>query len=216
MSEEYLVPTGYGEAELIEKRSRFIGRIWRCETEAEALAALEQIRQQHWDASHNVYAYCIHGGATRFSDDGEPGGTAGMPVLEVLRREGLENVLCVVTRYFGGILLGAGGLVRAYARSAKLAVDAAGISRKQIWRRLDVPCSYRLMERMKQELETQGGQVLNIDYGAEVTIRALLPKSKMEACAARLVDVSNGTVTPLPGDEAYQAFPVRAPRQPEE
>ena len=86
MSEEYLVPTGYGEAELIEKRSRFIGRIWRCETEAEALAALEQIRQQHWDASHNVYAYCIHGGATRFSDDGEPGGTAGMPVLEVLRR----------------------------------------------------------------------------------------------------------------------------------
>ena len=95
-------------------------------------------------------------------------------------------------------------------------LDAAGISRKQVWRRLDVPCSYRLMERMKQELEAQGGQVLDIDYGAEVTIHALLPKSDTEACAARLVDVSNGTVTPLPGDEAYQAFPVRAPRQPEE
>lgn len=208
--QEYLIPTGYGEAEFVEKRSRFIGRIWLCDTEEEALAELEKMRQQHWDAAHNVYAYIIHGGATRYSDDGEPGGTAGMPVLEVLRREGLENVLCVVTRYFGGILLGAGGLVRAYAKGAKIAVDAAGISRKRVWQQLDVPCSYKQFERMKQELEAQGGQVLDVEYGAEVTLHALLPAEDTAACAARLVDVSNGTVNPIPGEQEYRAFPVVA------
>lgn len=107
---EYLVPTGDGEAQFIERRSRFIGHIFLTETEEEALARLKQMREQYWDATHNVYAYIIRDGATRFSDDGEPGGTAGMPVLQVLQREELYNVTCVVTRYFGGILLGAGGL----------------------------------------------------------------------------------------------------------
>lgn len=211
---EYLVPTGYGEAAFAEKRSRFTGRIWLCRTEDEALAALEQTRQAHWDASHNVYAYIIHDGAARYSDDGEPGGTAGLPVMEVLRREGLENVLCVVTRYFGGILLGAGGLVRAYAHSAKLAVDAAGVSQMRLWRKLDVPCSYKQLERMKQELEGCGGQLLDVEYGAGVVLRALLPSADVAACAARLTDVSNGTVQPVPGGEDYRAFPIRQPRQP--
>ena len=102
---EYLVPTGDGEAQFIERRSRFIGHIFLTETEEEALARLKQMREQYWDATHNVYAYIIRDGATRFSDDGEPGGTAGMPVLQVLQREELYNVTCVVTRYFGGILL---------------------------------------------------------------------------------------------------------------
>ncbi len=212
MMDEYLVPTGFGEAEMVEKRSRFIGRIWLCETEAEALAALEQTRQKHWDASHNVYAYRIHGGATRFSDDGEPGGTAGMPVLEVLRREELENVLCVVTRYFGGILLGAGGLVRAYAASARLAVEAAGVSRKHVWQALDVPCSYKLSARMKQELEGLGAQLLDTEYGAEVTFRALVPAAETAACVARLVDASSGAVRPIEGERSYRAFPIRPPK----
>ena len=210
--QEYLVPTGYGEAEFVEKRSRFIGRIWLVDTEAEALAELEKIRQKHWDATHNVYAYIIHDGPTRFSDDGEPGGTAGMPVLEVLRREGLENVLCIVTRYFGGILLGAGGLVRAYTKGAKVGVDAAGISRKRVWQHLDVLCSYRQMERMKQEIEAQGGQILEIEYGADVTIHALLPEQDTAACMERLVDVSNDTVLLFDGEKEYRAFPVVAPK----
>ena len=209
---EYLVPTGFGEAEFTERRSRFIGRIWLCDTEAEALAELEKIRQAHWDATHNVYAYIIHDGPTRYSDDGEPGGTAGMPVLEVLRREELENVLCVVTRYFGGILLGAGGLVRAYAKGAKIAVDAAGVSRKRVWQKLDVPCAYKQLERMKQELTNRGGQITDVEYGAEVTIRALVPEADTAACIARLQDVSNGTVTPLPGETEYRAFPIRDPK----
>lgn len=111
---------------MIEKKSRFTGRIWPVETEEEALAHIKKTRDEFWDATHNVYAYIIKGGATRYSDDGEPGGTAGMPVLNVLRQAEISNVCCVVTRYFGGTLLGAGGLVRAYGRAAKLALDAAG------------------------------------------------------------------------------------------
>ena len=114
MSEDYLTPAAYGEAELIEKRSRFIGRVWPVESEAEALEHLKEIRARHWDATHNVYAYILReGGTMRYSDDGEPQGTSGMPTLTVFRAKEIQNVLCVVTRYFGGILLGTGGLVRA-------------------------------------------------------------------------------------------------------
>ncbi len=110
--DEYLVPTGYGEDEFIEKKSRFIGRVWLVESEEEALARIQEMKKQHYDATHNCWAYIIRDGAVRFSDDGEPGGTAGMPILQTLQREELNNIVCVVTRYFGGILLGAGGLVR--------------------------------------------------------------------------------------------------------
>ena len=138
--DEYLVPTQAADAEYTVQRSRFIGHIRPVENEEQALTLLKQTREKYWNANHNVYAYIIHGGATRYSDDSEPQGTAGMPVLDVLRKTGLENVLCIVTRYFGGILLGAGGLVRAYTKSASLAVDAAGISKKQVWVTVDVPC----------------------------------------------------------------------------
>ena len=109
--EEYMVPTGFGEDEFTEKKSRFIGRLWLVETEEEALEKIQEMKKKHYDATHNCWAYILRDGAVRFSDDGEPGGTAGMPMLQVLQREGLFNVVCVVTRYFGGILLGAGGLV---------------------------------------------------------------------------------------------------------
>lgn len=118
--EEYLVPTAFGQAEFIEKKSRFIGHIWPTESEAEALAHIEEMRKLHYDATHNVWAYIIKDGPVRFSDDGEPGGTAGMPTLQVLQRENLFHVTCVVTRYFGGVLLGAGGLVRPMPRERKL------------------------------------------------------------------------------------------------
>ncbi len=150
---EYLVPTQFGEGEFVEKKSRFIGRLWPVETEAEALEkiqemkkkhydATQEMKKKHYDATHNCWAYVIQDGPVRFSDDGEPGGTAGMPMLQVLQREGLSNVVCVVTRYFGGILLGAGGLVRAYTKGAKIAVDAAGKSMKRVWTVLYLPCPY--------------------------------------------------------------------------
>ena len=102
--DEYLVPTQFGEDEFYEKKSRFIGRLWPVDTEEEALEKIQAMKKQHYDATHNCWAYIIKDGAVRFSDDGEPGGTAGMPMLQVLQREGLYNVVCVVTRYFGGII----------------------------------------------------------------------------------------------------------------
>lgn len=123
---EYTTIEGYAQAEFVERRSRFIGSILPVTCEEDALAFLTQKREQYWDATHNVYAYILRDGQLRrYSDDGEPQGTAGIPVLDVLQKEGLTDVAVVVTRYFGGVLLGAGGLVRAYSHGAKIAVDAA-------------------------------------------------------------------------------------------
>lgn len=207
--EEYLVPTGYGEDEFTEKRSRFIGRIWLVETEEEALSKIQEMKKQHYDATHNCWAYIIHGGAVRFSDDGEPGGTAGMPMLQVLQREGLNNVVCVVTRYFGGILLGAGGLVRAYTKGAKIAVDAAGKSIKRVWTVLCVPCPYSFYERVKLEIEAFGGILRSTDFGAEVDMEILFPQANAQLFLDRLTDLTSGTVEGMEIGQEYRALPIR-------
>lgn len=207
--EEYLVPTGYGEDEFTEKRSRFIGRIWLVETEEEALSKIQEMKKQHYDATHNCWAYIIHGGAVRFSDDGEPGGTAGMPMLQVLQREGLNNVVCVVTRYFGGILLGAGGLVRAYTKGAKIAVDAAGKSIKRVWTVLYVPCPYSFYERVKLEIEAFGGILRSTDFGAEVDVQILFPQANAQLFLDRLTDLTSGTVEGMEIGQEYRALPIR-------
>lgn len=205
---EYLVPTKDADAEFIERRSRFIGHMFRTETEEEALARLKQMREKYWDATHNVYAYIIKDGATRFSDDGEPGGTAGMPVLQVLQREGIFNVTCVVTRYFGGILLGAGGLVRAYAHSAKIALDAAGRSMKRVWTNVYLPCPYSWYERLKIEIAAFDGIIKNTDFGADVSFDLLLPEAQTQPFLARVLDISAGTLEGLVGENEYRAFPI--------
>ena len=205
---EYLVPTHDADAEFVERRSKFIGHIFRTETEEEAIARLKQMREKYWDATHNVYAYIIRDGATRFSDDGEPGGTAGMPVLQVLLREGMFNVTCVVTRYFGGILLGAGGLVRAYAHGAKIALDAAGKSMKRIWTNVYLPCPYNWYERIKLEVAAFGGIVRNTDFGADVSFDLLLPQTQVQPFLARVTDLSAGTIEGLVGDSEYRDFPI--------
>ena len=206
--DEYLVPSEYGEDEFIEKKSRFIGRIWPVETEEEALARIQEMKKKHYDATHNCWAYIIRDGAVRFSDDGEPGGTAGMPMLQVLQREGLFNVVCVVTRYFGGILLGAGGLVRAYTKGAKIAVDAAGKSMKRVWTVLYVPCPYSFYERVRLEAEGFGGIVRKADFGAEVELELLFPEAKTQEFLDRLTDMTAGTVESMEIGQEYRAFPV--------
>lgn len=206
--DEYLVPSEYGEDEFIEKKSRFIGRIWPAETEEEALARIQEMKKKHYDATHNCWAYIIRDGAVRFSDDGEPGGTAGMPMLQVLQREGLYNAVCVVTRYFGGILLGAGGLVRAYTKGAKIAVDAAGKSMKRVWTVLYVPCPYSFYERVRLEVEAFGGIVRKADFGAEVELELLFPEAKTRAFLDRLTDMTAGTVESMEIGQEYRAFPV--------
>lgn len=206
--DEYLVPTQFGEDEFIEKKSRFIGRLWPAETEEEALRRIQEMKKQHYDATHNCWAYIIRDGAVRFSDDGEPGGTAGMPMLQVLQREGLNNVVCVVTRYFGGILLGAGGLVRAYTKGAKIAVDAAGKSMKRVWSVLCVPCPYSFFDRVKLEITAFGGILRNAEFGAEVELEILFPEKQLQPFLDRLTDMTAGTVEGMEIGQEYRAFPI--------
>ena len=206
--ESYKVPARDAECEFVEKKSRFIGRIWVTETEEEALEHLKAMRQQHWDATHNVYAYIIHGGPTRYSDDGEPQGTAGMPVLEVLRGSGVENVCCVVTRYFGGTLLGTGGLVRAYGKAARDALSEAGIALKQLWKRLDLILPYSYYERLLQELERFGGVVAGTEYGADICLHLLLPANRTADFGARVTDLTRGAVAPMEIREEFRAVPT--------
>lgn len=206
----YLVPYGYGEAEFIEKRSRFIGRVWPAADEAEALGRLNEMRQKHWDATHNVYAYIIReNGIMRYSDDGEPSGTSGMPTLNVFRQEGIQNVCCVITRYFGGVLLGAGGLVRAYSSTAKLALDAAGISEMARWRALLISCTYPQYERIKRLMEEFLAVVQSADFGADVVIEALLREDRADEFAERLTDLTAGTALCETVGERFRGVRIR-------
>ena len=208
---EYYIPSGASQTEFTEKRSRFIGRVWPVDSEEQARAHIEETKKLHYDARHNCWCYLIKDGPVRYSDDGEPQGTAGQPMLNVFQREGVENVCCVVTRYFGGILLGAGGLVRAYTQSAKDALDAAGISVVRRWVAMEVPCSYAQFESMRREVLAFGGVVENADYGADVVLSCLLPEEQAEDFSARILDVSAGTIEVLTAGESMQAVPLRQP-----
>ena len=203
-----MVPTGYGEDEFVEKKSRFIGRVWPVETEEEALAKIAEMKKQHYDATHNCWAYVLKSGAMRFSDDGEPGGTAGNPMMQVLQKENLFNVVCVVTRYFGGTLLGAGGLVRAYTKGAKIAVDAAGKSMKRVWSVLYIPCPYTFYERVKLETEAFGGVIRDTQFGAEVELEILVAQPQVQAFLDKILDMTSGTVEGMETSQEYRAFPI--------
>ena len=206
---EYFIPAGPGEAEFTEKRSRFLGHIRHVDSEEEAKAFVNQIKKEHYDARHNCWCYLLRGGVERYSDDGEPQGTAGIPMLEVFRREGVTDMVCVVTRYFGGVLLGAGGLLRAYTKSAKDALDAAGVSVVRRWVEAELPCSYAMAERLKLEVAAFDGIVTDMDYAASVTIKALVPEEKAEDFKARIFDLSAGAVSAALTGEAFRAVPLK-------
>lgn len=189
---EYFVPAGSGEAEFVEKRSSFLGHVRFVETEDAAREFITEMKKKHYDARHNCWCYIIREGAVRYSDDGEPQGTAGLPMLEVFKREGVENVVCVVTRYFGGVLLGTGGLLRAYTKSAKDALDAAGIAAVRRWVKLEAACPYSLLERMKTECLALDGVVSDVEYGADVRMTFLLPEAKRGEFQARVTELSAG------------------------
>ena len=168
----------YGEYKFEEKRSKFTGRLWHVETAEEAVAKIKEMRETYWDATHNCYAYILReGNVMRYSDDGEPQGTAGMPILEVLRHENLTDCVCVVTRYFGGILLGTGGLVRAYTQGAQVAVAAAGVQRMSLYLLPDHDCA-----------------VEETDYGADVTLTVTLPAGREDELNRALAEATAGQV----------------------
>jgi uncharacterized YigZ family protein len=205
----YYIPTSAGDAEYVEKRSRFLGKVRHVESEEEARAFIEQMKKQYYDARHNCWCYLLKNGVMRYSDDGEPQGTAGQPMLNVFQKEEVTDVVCVVTRYFGGVLLGAGGLCRAYTKSAKDALDAAGISQVRRWVEVALPCGYSIFQKLTQEVSAAGGVVTDTEYGAEVLLRALLPEEQETAFAERILDLTAGSVVVSTVGEAEQAVPLR-------
>ena len=191
---EYYIPTASSQTEFVEKRSRFIGHVWRVESEEEARARIEETRKKHYDARHNCWCYVIKDGPVRYSDDGEPQGTAGQPMLNVFQRE-------------------AGGLVRAYTQSAKDALDAAGVSVVRRWVAMEVPCTYGQFESMRREIAAFGGVVENVDYGSDVVLSALLPEERAEEFAAHVLDATAGTVEVLEAGEQLKDVPWRGQKE---
>ena len=202
--EDYRTIRGTAIGEYEEKKSRFIAQLSFADSEEKAVAFLEQVRAANRTARHNVYAYRLREGSReRYSDDGEPQGTAGQPMLNVFQRENVENVVCIVTRYFGGILLGAGGLTRAYAKAAKDALDAAGKARMQPFSVLLLECPYPMFERIKLLIEGHEGRIESSDYGAAVTLTFLLPVQRTADFSAALTELSGGQMS---AEEVEQRF----------
>lgn len=192
---EYKTIKEYNSDEYIVKRSRFIGYAKPVTTVEEANSFIAEIKSKHWDATHNVYAYILReGGVKRYSDDGEPQGTAGVPVLDVLEKEGLVDVCVVVTRYFGGILLGGGGLVRAYSHSAKIGVDSAKIITMAHCLDLEVQCDYTFYGKLTDFLSREDTVILDTEYTDNVKVVFRIKSENKENIEAKIVDLSNGKV----------------------
>lgn len=208
---EYYLPTDYGTAEFVEKKSRFIGEIWPVSTEEEARQRVADVKKKYHDARHSCWCFLLRDGTIRYSDDGEPQGTAGQPMLEVFSRAGITDCVCVVTRYFGGVLLGTGGLVRAYTRSAKDALDAAGITVERLWDRLLVPCSYGQFEKVRQETQWHGGVIEDTDYGADIMLTVLTPEGSTQAYLEGLTELSAGTIEGEKLEQVFRGVAVKEP-----
>lgn len=185
------------EAEYTVNRSRFIGRCFPVDSEEAALCLLGDIRKKHWDATHNCFAYRIgENAAARFSDDGEPGGTAGKPIMDVLTGRELTNVLCVVTRYFGGILLGAGGLVRAYSKSAADAVTKAGMVSYLPGTILDIPMDYSRYGALEGFIRANA-EVRNVAFAQNVVVTVAVEDTNLLKFMKEVTERSDGRCTPV-------------------
>ena len=202
---EYFIPSGSGSSEYEEKRSRFIAYLEPAENEEYAKAYIAEIKRKNYDARHNCWCYILKDGPERYSDDGEPQGTAGIPMLEVFRHENVTNVVCVVTRYFGGVLLGTGGLARAYTKAAKGALEDAGISVVRKWIECRINCPYPLFDRLKTETEAASGYITGTDYNTSVVLDLLIPEDKFPGFERRINDISSGSVAVVPVQGIYKA-----------
>lgn len=196
MSENIKILYQGGSGELEEKKSRFIANTLPVSSQEEALEFIEKIKKHYWDARHNCYAYVLgdRHEIQRFSDDGEPGGTAGKPMLDVLLGEDIHNAVIVVTRYFGGTLLGTGGLVRAYSGAAKEGLAASLILTKQKGQKLLLKTSYSDVGKVRYLLLGNDIPILSEDYGAEVIFEALVPLDKKNVLTEALIDGTNGRI----------------------
>ena len=203
--DSYRVLLEGGQGEYVEKKSRFIATVRKCESEEEAVAFIEEIKKKYWDARHNCSAFCIgaRGELTRCSDDGEPSGTAGRPMLEVLTGKGIRNVAVVVTRYFGGVLLGTGGLVRAYTRAVQEGLKNSVIGKMQAGYEVEVEADYNDIGKILYLLGNEGMEPVSSDYTDRVTLRLYVPRERAEALQVKMVDVTGGKVEFKRGKELY-------------
>lgn len=193
---EIFVPLRAAEAEIVEKRSRFIGSILPVSSEEEARAHIEAVKKRHRDARHNCWCYRLESGVERYSDDGEPQGTAGVPMLSVFQKADVTNLCCVVTRYFGGVLLGAGGLVRAYSQTARDTLDAAGVGKMQPWTRLSLTAPYPLLEQLKLLCAQCDGAVEDIVYADQAALILRFPSEKVERFTSLVTELTAGSLSP--------------------
>ncbi len=186
----YLTIKNEAIGEYEEKRSKFIGVAYPCANEQEALTRLEEIKTSHWDARHNCFAYVVENGRiARFSDDGEPHGTAGKPILEVINGKGLQNVAVVVTRYFGGVLLGTGGLVRAYTKACKEALENAKIVEMVECTRFSVICEYSDHQKLQKLLQTENVNLVDTVFAENVTVIYEIKNENIDSFSAKLTEV---------------------------
>jgi len=203
---EYYVPTAESETELTEKRSRFIGRVWPVQDEDEARRHIEEAKKKHYDARHNCWCYRLRSGVERYSDDGEPAKTAGTPALEVLQHSGLTDLIVVITRYFGGVLLGTGGLVRAYTTATSRALEAAEVVTVRSVVALDVTVDYGLYERADLLIKAAGGKLAEPEFTDKVTLRWQMPEHTEGPLLTQLQELTRGTANVTVSEPFYAAF----------
>ncbi|MDQ0199061.1 YigZ family protein [Neobacillus ginsengisoli] len=205
MRTRYMTVKEYGEHEITIQKSRFIAQIKRAETENEAQEFIQSIKKKHWNATHNCSAYIIgeQDQIQKANDDGEPSGTAGVPILEVLKKRNLKDTVVVITRYFGGIKLGAGGLIRAYGKSTSEGLDAVGIVERRLVQIMHVKIDYTWLGKIERELRPSDYKIKDIHYLDTVEIEACVDENLVSSFTDWMVEQTNGQCTIQKGDTVY-------------
>lgn len=204
--QEYTTISGNATAEYTEKHSRFIAVCFHCESEERASEIISAQKSKYWDARHNVYAYVLQNGTARFSDDGEPHGTAGMPILEVIKGSGIVDVLIVVTRYFGGILLGTGGLVRAYSTSARDALQNTQKVLMCVCREFTIDCDYGSYDRLVRLVTDHSGMIQSTDFTDKVALSVVFKSTDCDAFLSKLCEAFASKITAKLQNELFFPF----------
>ncbi|MGG4011702.1 YigZ family protein [Bacillus smithii] len=205
MLPNYYTVKGYGEHEIVIQKSRFIAHVNRAETEEEAINFIAEIKKKHWNATHNCSCYLIgeHDQIQKANDDGEPSGTAGVPMLEVLKKRNLKDTVVVVTRYFGGIKLGAGGLIRAYSKSVSEGLNHTGIVERRLMRVMHTTLDYHLLGKVENELRSSIYDIKDIHYLDRVTIETFVEEGDKETFKKWMTELTNGQAAITEGDMLY-------------
>lgn len=205
MLPSYLTVKEYGENEIVIDKSRFIAHVARAETEEEAQEFIQSIKKQHWNATHNCSAYLIgeNDQIQKANDDGEPSGTAGVPILEVLKKRHLKDTVVVITRYFGGIKLGAGGLIRAYGKATSEGINATGVVERKLMTIMHTKVDYTWLGKLENELRSSVYTVKEIHYLEDVEIEVFVEVSETDTFKAWMIELTNGQCEVSEGQEVY-------------